>query len=76
MASMSPASRRRRQRRTGDLIDYRLSLSLGMDIGRRLRELADRHRVSVTVVARYAIEDGLTSAAQRLARETGGGTPE
>lgn len=73
---MSPSSRRRRQRRTGDLIDYRLSLSLGMDIGRRLRELADRHHVSVTVVARYAIEAGLIVAERRLAREMGGGTPE
>ena len=49
---------RNRRRRTVRLSDYKLTVYIGSDLGRRLEATAEQHDVSVAMVARYAIEAG------------------
>ena len=60
---------RSRRRRTARLTDYKLTVNLGPDLGRRIEAIADLHDVSIAMVARYAIEGGIHAAARRLHHE-------
>lgn len=60
---------RSRRRRTARLTDYKLTVNLGPELGRRIEATAIQHDVSIAMVARYAIEAGFLAAVRRLDRE-------